>query len=609
MGAVHLRSHPHQDFTLPHDPDTWIKIRSRWFPLMTVRYVGATKEYLWLPVLALFGPSTASIRVLSLLLGVVGIWGVAFWLRSNVGARLAGFVALALAINPSYVAMTVFDNGTAAIFMASLGLVCIAVALYHRRPVWWTALLAGVAIGFGIWARVNFTWLVGALAAATVVVVRHKLLSIPRAHWIAAAGGAVLGCAPLIAYQIVSHGGTFEAVGMFSSNDALLQRLYTRLIMFSECLICDREHRAMWGGPMLPWWQLVAFAPVVLAATVVCLRAGGVRRLIALAFLLFAACLFFSRLPVAEHHLVTLLPFAAALVVLAVRIRWAAIALAVFYVGCAFYWQTAAVAGLKRTGGEGPWSDGVVKVATRLLQDPGVPQKTDINFLDWGFQQNIYVITQGRLKTHEVLSPATGWQEMLRAGGTFVYFAPELRQMPAATAAFLTALRSAAPLTRTLTVTTRDGAPYAEVIDVQADTLHRGAGGRLSTGDPQFADRLEGFYDIESGWRWTRPNFAISLDAPPVPGARAVRLSVALFLPEALIRPLGPVTLSARINGHALQSQTFDREGGFTFMRDLPAAWVRPGRNRFDFSVDKSLHTPGRELGLVVTGAVLDAVE
>src|SRR5207302_416055 len=74
---------------------------------------------------------------------------------------------------------------------------------------------------------------------------------------------------------------------------------------------------------------------------------------------------------VAEHHLVTLLPLAAAMTVLAALAapRWAAIAVGLIYAACCFQWQTAAVAGLKRTGGSGPWSDGVVTLATRLKHD------------------------------------------------------------------------------------------------------------------------------------------------------------------------------------------------------------------------------------------------
>jgi Dolichyl-phosphate-mannose-protein mannosyltransferase len=626
MGSVHLDNAADHDFPLPHDPHTWVEVAGQWFPLMTVRYVGAIKEYLWWPLVANLGPSTSSIRLLSALFGLIGIGGFGVWLRANAGARAAGVAALALAINPSYVAMTVFDNGTVSVFMASLGLLCAAIALYQRRGARWAAFLVGLAAGFGIWARVNFIWLLAAMLLAMLIILRRSVRKIPLSHWAAAAGGLALGCAPLIVYQVVSHGGTFEAVGMFSSHDTIWQRLATRSRMLAECLISDREHRVMWDAPPPPLWQVGLLAPVWIAACIACLRGSAFQRILATAFLIFGACLFFSGLPVAEHHLVTLLPFAAAMTVLAAfsAPRWAAIALAVVYAGCAFQWQTAAVAGLRRTGGAGPWSDGVVTLATRLKHDyapltetVGLPQKAEIKFLDWGFQQNIYVLTDGHLRTREIFGDATPqqsgmnrtWTEEIRDGGVFVLFAPGLRQMPVATTAFLAALRDAAPVTRRFSVARRDGAPYAEVIDVEPDTLHQAAGTRLATADPRIADRLEGFYQIETGWRWSRPAFAITLDAPLLAGARAVRLSVDVYLPDSLIRPLGAVTLSGRANGHALQPETWRQSGRFTLTRDLPPGWLQQGPNRFEFTVDKSTHANDRELGIVVAAAALDAVE
>src|SRR6188474_2079468 len=51
LGAVHLRHSP-GELTLPHDPNTWICPSGFCLPLMTVRYVGAIKEYLCLPLFA-----------------------------------------------------------------------------------------------------------------------------------------------------------------------------------------------------------------------------------------------------------------------------------------------------------------------------------------------------------------------------------------------------------------------------------------------------------------------------------------------------------------------------------------------------------------------------
>src|SRR5690242_1220683 len=116
LGGVHLRHLPHQEFNLPHDPNTWVRVRSRWFPLMTVRYVGAVKEYLATPLFALFGTRTSLIRLLSMALGLIGIWGIAALLRQQAGTRVAALTALLVAICPAYTSATIFDSGTVSIF-------------------------------------------------------------------------------------------------------------------------------------------------------------------------------------------------------------------------------------------------------------------------------------------------------------------------------------------------------------------------------------------------------------------------------------------------------------------------------------------------------------
>src|SRR6476660_6689769 len=67
LGSVHMRHSP-RELTLPHDPDTWVCPGGRCFPLMTVRYVGAIKEYLCLPLFAAFGAGAETVRLLSTLL-------------------------------------------------------------------------------------------------------------------------------------------------------------------------------------------------------------------------------------------------------------------------------------------------------------------------------------------------------------------------------------------------------------------------------------------------------------------------------------------------------------------------------------------------------------
>ncbi|HEX4595858.1 MAG TPA: hypothetical protein VH157_16345, partial [Bryobacteraceae bacterium] len=76
VGSVHMRHSP-AELTLPHDPDTWLCVRGRCLPLMTMRYIGAIKEYAYLPAFALFGTRVEVIRGGSVLFALICIWGLA----------------------------------------------------------------------------------------------------------------------------------------------------------------------------------------------------------------------------------------------------------------------------------------------------------------------------------------------------------------------------------------------------------------------------------------------------------------------------------------------------------------------------------------------------
>ena len=86
LGSVHMRNSAGV-LTLPHDPNTWTCFAGRCFPLMTVRYAGAAKEFLCLPAFALFGNGAEVLRLVSMILGVTGIWGIARLLSAQAGPR------------------------------------------------------------------------------------------------------------------------------------------------------------------------------------------------------------------------------------------------------------------------------------------------------------------------------------------------------------------------------------------------------------------------------------------------------------------------------------------------------------------------------------------
>ena len=615
VGSVHMRHSP-SELTLPHDPDTWLCARGHCFPLMTMRYIGAIKEYIELPAFALFGTRTEVVRVISVLFSLICIWGVGRLLGDQISRPAGAFAALAIAINPAFVTTTVFDNGAVAVMMAAFGLVCFAISSYVRNPSTASAFWIGAAMGFGVWSRANFVWLMISVVAAAVIVLRKKLLA-PVGHWAAWIGGGVLAGLPFIVYQVHSKGGTWEATNMFIAREPLADRLFTRLVLFSETLLTDREHRAMWDGPAMADWQRWLFPAVVLASVVVCLAMSRrVRSLWAegagLTFLFLGLFIFFSKTPIAEHHLIALVPLAVMVVVLACSLlqaqpswgRSVSAGLAAVYLSSVFYWDVQTIEGLHRTRGVGPWSDAIYTMAREL------PQKyptQEVKILDWGLENNLYVLTDARLHTREIYSDDVHrpWIDEIRRGGVFLLNGPENRQFPAASEAFLKTLAETRPVIERVTYPQHSGIAFAEVIDIQPDTIGQGRG-QDSAQKSIAPEKLDGFYPLEpGGWRWTKRQFAVIF-----PGSGAARLVLQVYVPDVSIQKLGQVTLAARLGDHGLAPQTFRQPGQYTFERDVPAAWMKPGGNRFDFSVDKALPPSAadeRELGIVVASVGLEA--
>ncbi len=97
VSAVHMRNSP-AELSLPHDPRTWVCVLGRCYPLMMVRYAGAVKDYLCLPLFAVFGPCPGIIRIVSMLLGMIGIWGIARLVTTQAGEAAGAIAALAIAI-------------------------------------------------------------------------------------------------------------------------------------------------------------------------------------------------------------------------------------------------------------------------------------------------------------------------------------------------------------------------------------------------------------------------------------------------------------------------------------------------------------------------------
>jgi hypothetical protein len=331
---------------------------------------------------------------------------------------------------------------------------------------------------------------------------------------------------------------------------------------------------------------------------------------------------------IAEHHLIAVLPFAILGVVLAcdvVQSRYqrvwpvsAGVGLA--YFAACLYWNVHAVEGLRDTGGVGMWSNAVSELTARIERE--YPNRM-VKVGDWGFQDPLYVLSDGRINSQEIFWGATAqhsglsraWLDEIQTGGVFVVAGPENRHEPTAGASLLNALATAHPTLRRQTVLQRSGVTYAEIIDVSPDSARPSSAGNpsptrregppdlISMGDPASAAWIGGFNDPENGARWTRQEFFVILQ-PPVNAGGRLWLQVNLFVADSILRKQGPMTLSARIGSHVLAPQRYTTGGGQNFSRELEDEWLAPGANRIDFSLDKVQlpnATDHRELGVVVT--------
>ncbi len=418
-GSVHM-THSPAVFELENTPDAWVCPFHHCIPLMSFLYVGPVKEYVSLPFFAVFGARTVVVRMVALLFGAVCIWGVFVLVEPWFGLVAAVVCAMALAINPAFLNMTIFDNGACGTIMASLGLAFAGVRFYGLRKSPLAAFALGAAIGFGVWSRANFVWIMAAGVIAAVVVFRRRVL-IPASHAAAIVAGGIVGGFPFLLYQILSRGATWKAQGYFAAAQPMATLLRLRAGYFANILLSDSEHRQMWDGPPLPDWQLWLFPVVLMVACLVCLAERGrddtgqrsFTQFLVLTLIFSTAFPFFTRIQVAEHHLIMLLPLSVVTVVLAfsilqARFQWAWMISAVLlclYGSSAVYWQVQAMRGLKNSGGVGVWSNAGTELANYLDRNYS---DREVRVIDWGLQYNIYVLTDGRLKAETDLVGEVG---------------------------------------------------------------------------------------------------------------------------------------------------------------------------------------------------------
>ncbi|HEY4229958.1 MAG TPA: hypothetical protein VGO79_07280 [Thermoanaerobaculia bacterium] len=493
--AVHLLRGGETPPPFVHDSASWVRVAGRPWPLMIIPYVGATKAYVALPLFAVFGVGPEVARLTGVALAGLGLVGLSTLIAATAGLLPAFLTGMLLAIHPSYLDLTVFDNGGTAVWMGAMGLLALALTHHRRRGSVASAFLLGLAAGLAVWARLNLLWLLAAAAVAAGIVFGRRIL--PRGRTLGAlAAGGLLGSSPLLWYEIVSRLGTLAY--MRSARQPLTPALVgARLRGVAEVLVADREQRTIWGGPPVEPWQLLLGAALLLLLVLAPFLPGrssgeGVadraawRRWLAWTALLLLPILAASRLNVTQHHLAAVLPLAlAALAIASVeladrfrRVRALAPVLAIGAAGLSAVfigWDMRIARGLRETGGLRAFSS-ALDDAARVLAARRIPPDR-LKIVNWGFQNNLYVVTGGAVWGTELFWGATrgrtqqgrSWDDEVRDGGAFLLFAFPMGPPWIGDGAFGfedALARSGGPRTETV-FRERSGAPCVRLIEVR----------------------------------------------------------------------------------------------------------------------------------------------
>jgi 4-amino-4-deoxy-L-arabinose transferase-like glycosyltransferase len=465
-------------------PQGWLPFAGRSWPVMVMPYAGAVSYYFLLPVFAVFGPGLVAARVAVAVLAAFGLWGLGRLVGVATGPRAAAVAVLALAVHPGFVSNTAFNDSGFAYWMAAIGAAGLALRGYlERRTAAWAAAV-GLACGFGVWTRLNFAWLIGALVLGVLAAFGRR--AIPSAkHLAAAAAGAVVGSAPLLVFQALTRGRvTLAFMSGFDAEPRTVPVLVWRTRLLLSSLLYDGEHRqVLWDGPpALPLWQL-ELTGVIVAASILTAFVGrtedGLRRwhrAVSVCFLVLAAVMIATRLPVRGHHFVTLVPLAAVAAVLAAlrllggrpSLAPAVALVGALYFGTAVYWDWAARRGLLLTGGAGVWSDATTAVARYLDARGGPP----VRIMDWGFHLPFVVLTNGRVPARELFwwdpygPQAPVWQQEIVPGGLYLTHADAYLSFPKTTARYRVALARSGLSYSTIVFNDRRGRPHSELVEV-----------------------------------------------------------------------------------------------------------------------------------------------
>jgi Dolichyl-phosphate-mannose-protein mannosyltransferase len=394
-------------------------------PLMVMTYIGTLKTLLYWPLMAVFRSSFLAhpiwaawvFRLPTVLLGALTVYIFFYLTERSAGRRAATVAALLLASDPTFLLTNTFDWGPVALEHVLLVTGCFFL-LKHAQDRGERYLFAGFFfLGLGLWNKAIFVWALAGLIFATVSVFGRELTKmVSRRHLAMAAAGFLLGALPFVIYNGHRRGETFRTNGHLEPRAAPAKFVHVRSALGGHGLygyIVSEEWRDNPKAPVSLKGQASVFIRDHLGEH----RGSGMEYVALLALLavplwwpsraarfalVFTAVAWFFMASTRDagasmHHTVLLWPFPQlfiAIVVAAIRWRWAVISITVLLVASNLLVVNQYLAQFARYGAENVYTDAIYTLSTALPEVPGQTVYT----LDWGIQYPLDVLHNGHLK-------------------------------------------------------------------------------------------------------------------------------------------------------------------------------------------------------------------
>jgi len=400
-----------------------IHIAGHPIPLMIMTYIGPVKTILHIPIFSVFGISPTTVRLLPVVIVFLCFPLLYYFCLSLFDQTIASFAVFLMAVDPSTVFYLTRDVGPSAIqvFLKLLSLVLFVLWWKHQHV---RFLYAGAFVwGVGISHKVDFLWIVGGIVIAALAVQPKELLE--KFDWKKlsyALFSLMAGALPIVAFNIATGGLTFAplverlfgepAAAGFSFLSALVERLRQLAEILNGNFIAELfAEKEIYTGIYRYVLTIVFLTSFLwLLISVISKRkpysyVGMTALWVFITVVLIASC--FSPTSLGGHHLLALNP--------ALTTMFAVFAISVthqsnvlqrlrfdkmfipFVLLFLTYGSVSIHRLLLQTGGTGYWSDAIYELSD-YLEKKAMP----VAAMDWGFTNNLIVLSKGALRMDRV---------------------------------------------------------------------------------------------------------------------------------------------------------------------------------------------------------------